>query len=150
MFHAKRSRPLKKPVHSRAVEVARASQTVRAREARKQFEVDLLCEPPKRPVANLRGFIEHPRLQVMRYESDDLILTSKYIDLNVLSVDPEKVIVNALFPELIKTLEKHGFTPIPIASPWVSAGSARTTPSAGPSRAAPTSEGKSLTLWLMT
>lgn len=48
------------------------------------------------------------------YEADDLILTTKYIDLNVLSVDEEKVIVNSLFPELIKTLEKHGFTPIPV------------------------------------
>jgi glycine amidinotransferase len=48
------------------------------------------------------------------YEEDDLILTSKYIDLNVLSIDEERVIVNALFPDLIKTLEKHGFTPIPV------------------------------------
>lgn len=48
------------------------------------------------------------------YEDDDLILTTKYIDLNVLSVDEDKIIVNSLFPELIKTLEKHGFTPIPV------------------------------------
>ncbi len=48
------------------------------------------------------------------YEEDDLILTTKYIDLNVLSVDEDKIIVNSLFPELIKTLEKHGFTPIPV------------------------------------
>lgn len=48
------------------------------------------------------------------YEEDDLILTSKYIDLNVLSVDEETVIVNALFPELIKTLEKHGFNAVPV------------------------------------
>ena len=43
-----------------------------------------------------------------------IILTTKYIDLNVLSVDEDKIIVNSLFPELIKTLEKHGFTPIPV------------------------------------
>ncbi len=49
-----------------------------------------------------------------KYEDDELILTTKYIDLNVLSVDEEKVIVNSLFPELIETLEKHGFTPIPV------------------------------------
>ncbi|MHC5599863.1 MAG: glycine amidinotransferase [Nostoc sp.] len=49
-----------------------------------------------------------------QYESNDLILTTKYIDLNVLSVDEDKVIVNSLFPELIKTLEKNGFTPIPV------------------------------------
>jgi glycine amidinotransferase len=48
------------------------------------------------------------------YEDDDLILTSKYIDLNVLSIDEDKIIVNSLFPELIKTLEKHGFTPITV------------------------------------
>lgn len=48
------------------------------------------------------------------YEEDDLILTSKFIDLNVLSVDEEKVIVNSDFPELIRLLEKHGFTPIPV------------------------------------
>ncbi len=48
------------------------------------------------------------------YEEDDLILTSKYIDLNVLSVDENTVIVNALFPELIRTLEKHGFTAVPV------------------------------------
>ncbi|AOY81163.1 glycine amidinotransferase [Moorena producens JHB] len=48
------------------------------------------------------------------YEDDDLILTSKYIDLNVLSIDQEKVIVNSLNPNFIKTLEQHGFTPIPV------------------------------------
>jgi glycine amidinotransferase len=48
------------------------------------------------------------------YEADDLILTSKYIDLNVLSIDEERVVVNALFPELARTLEQHGFTPIPV------------------------------------
>ena len=48
------------------------------------------------------------------YENDDLILTSKFIDLNVLSVDEKTVIVNSLFPELIKTLEKHGFTTVPV------------------------------------
>lgn len=48
------------------------------------------------------------------YESDELLLTSKYIDLNVLSVDENKIIVNSLFPELMRTLERHGFTPIPV------------------------------------
>ena len=49
-----------------------------------------------------------------QYEEDDLILTTKYIDLNVLSIDEETVIVNSLFPELIKTLEQHKFTVIPV------------------------------------
>jgi len=48
------------------------------------------------------------------YEDDDLVLTSRYIDLNVLSIDEERVIVNSLNPELIRTLEKEGFTPIPV------------------------------------
>lgn len=48
------------------------------------------------------------------YEDDDLILTTKYIDLNVLSIDENTIIVNSLFPELIKTLEQHGFTAIPV------------------------------------
>jgi glycine amidinotransferase len=48
------------------------------------------------------------------YTDDELLLTSKYIDLNVLSIDTERVLVNAWFPELIKTLEQHKFTPIPV------------------------------------
>lgn len=48
------------------------------------------------------------------YEEDDLILTSKFIDLNVLSIDENTVIANSLFPELIKTLESHGFTVVPV------------------------------------
>lgn len=48
------------------------------------------------------------------YEDDELILTSRYIDLNVLSIDEDKVVCNALFPELMRTLERHGFTPIPV------------------------------------
>ena len=48
------------------------------------------------------------------YEEDDLILTTKFIDLNVLSIDENTVIANSLFPELIKTLESHGFTVVPV------------------------------------
>lgn len=49
-----------------------------------------------------------------RYEDDDLILTSPYIDLNVLSVDPETVLVNEACPELMRTLEQRGFTVVPV------------------------------------
>ncbi len=49
-----------------------------------------------------------------QYEDDDLILTSKYIDLNVLSVDEETVLVNAACPELIRTLERARFTVVPV------------------------------------
>jgi glycine amidinotransferase len=49
-----------------------------------------------------------------RYDDDDLILTSKYIDLNVLSVSPDTVLVNSACPDLARTLEKHGFTVVPV------------------------------------
>jgi glycine amidinotransferase len=48
------------------------------------------------------------------YPSDQLYLTSKYIDLNVLSIDGEHIIVNSLCPELINFLEQNGFTPVPV------------------------------------
>lgn len=48
------------------------------------------------------------------YEMGDLLLTSKYIDLNLLSINENTVVVNSLFPELVKTLEKKGFTVIPV------------------------------------
>jgi glycine amidinotransferase len=48
------------------------------------------------------------------YDDDDLVLTSRYIDLNVLSLAPDTVMVNAACPELIRTLEKHGFTVVPV------------------------------------
>ncbi|WP_026617292.1 glycine amidinotransferase [Ensifer aridi] len=48
------------------------------------------------------------------YESDDLILTSLYIDMNVLSVSPEMVIANEASPELIRLLERHKFTVVPV------------------------------------
>jgi glycine amidinotransferase len=48
------------------------------------------------------------------YEEDDIVITSKYIDMNVLSVDENTVIANTLFPELIKELERHGFTVVPV------------------------------------
>lgn len=48
------------------------------------------------------------------YEDDDLVLTSLYIDLNVLSVDPDTVLVNEACPELMRTLEQHRFTVVPV------------------------------------
>lgn len=48
------------------------------------------------------------------YEDDELVLTSPYIDLNVLSIDENTVVVNSLFPELMRTLERHGFNTIPV------------------------------------
>lgn len=49
-----------------------------------------------------------------RYEDDDLVLTSPFIDLNVLSVDAGTVLVNEACPELVRTLEAHRFTVVPV------------------------------------
>ena len=48
------------------------------------------------------------------YGDDDLIISSPYIDMNLLSVDENTVVVNSLFPELISEMELHGFTVIPV------------------------------------
>jgi glycine amidinotransferase len=48
------------------------------------------------------------------YEDDDLIISSPYIDMNVLSLDENTVVANALFPELISELERHRITVIPV------------------------------------
>jgi glycine amidinotransferase len=63
---------------------------------------DLIVAPP--PQAN----------NFPRYDDDDLVLTSPYIDLNVLSVSPDTVLVNDACPELMRTLERHGFTVVPV------------------------------------
>ena len=41
-------------------------------------------------------------------------IASRYIDINVLSVDEDTVIVNSHYPELIDLLEQHGFTVAPV------------------------------------
>lgn len=48
------------------------------------------------------------------YEEDDLLLASPYIDLNVLSAGPDTVLANAANTELIRTLERHRFTVVPV------------------------------------
>ncbi|WP_406359551.1 glycine amidinotransferase [Streptomyces sp. NBC_00715] len=48
------------------------------------------------------------------YDDTDLLLTSPYIDINVLSLDEDRVLVNADCSGLIKTLEAEGFTAIPV------------------------------------
>lgn len=49
-----------------------------------------------------------------QYDESDLVLTSPYIDLNVLSVNPDTVLVNEACPELMRTLEQHKFTVVPV------------------------------------
>lgn len=41
-------------------------------------------------------------------------IASRYIDINVLSVDEDTVVVNSLYPELIECLEGYGFTVVPV------------------------------------
>lgn len=48
------------------------------------------------------------------YDDGDLVLTSPYIDLNVLSLGPDTVLVNQDSRDLIRTLEKEKFTVIPV------------------------------------
>ncbi|WP_418152709.1 glycine amidinotransferase [Actinoalloteichus caeruleus] len=48
------------------------------------------------------------------YDNEDLVLTSPYIDLNVLSVDPETVLVNEACTGLLKALDTEGFTTIAV------------------------------------
>ena len=48
------------------------------------------------------------------YSHANLAISSKYIDLNVLSVDQDTVIVNSLYPELVRKLETEGFTVVPV------------------------------------
>lgn len=48
------------------------------------------------------------------YDTGDLILTSPYIDLNVLSLDPGTVLVNQDCTGLAKLLEAEGFTVVPV------------------------------------
>lgn len=79
---------------------------------RSEAVVDMLPKPLRNwdviipPAPKTYGFPE--------YEDDDLILTSPFIDLNVLSVSPDMVVVNEACPELIRTLERHGFTVVPV------------------------------------
>lgn len=49
-----------------------------------------------------------------QYESDSLIVTSKYIDTNILSIDENKVVANSLNVELIQLLENNGVEVIPV------------------------------------
>jgi glycine amidinotransferase len=48
------------------------------------------------------------------YDNNDLVLTSPYIDLNVLSIDTEQVLVNEQCTGLRKLLDAEGFTTIPV------------------------------------
>ena len=48
------------------------------------------------------------------YEHENISLASIAIDINVLSIDEDKVVVNKAAKGVIKLLERHGFTPVPV------------------------------------
>lgn len=48
------------------------------------------------------------------YEHENMALASIGVDINVLSLDEERVIVNRAAKGVIRLLERHGFTPIPV------------------------------------
>lgn len=48
------------------------------------------------------------------YRSSGLNIASKFIDMNVLSLDENTVVVNAMYPELVSTLERRGFDVLPV------------------------------------
>ena len=72
MLDAERTRAIQKPVHCRAVERPRASETIRASESSEQLQVYLLRETTEGAIADVGRFVEHARLQVLRDEADDL------------------------------------------------------------------------------
>lgn len=61
-----------------------------------------------------RIYAPMPQAQNFPVYDDDLIVSSPYIDMNVLSIDEKTVVANSLFPELIAELERHGFTVVPV------------------------------------
>jgi len=53
-------------------------------------------------------------LSAAGYEYEDISLASIAIDINVLSLDEERVIVNKAATKLIRLLDQHGFQPVPV------------------------------------
>lgn len=48
------------------------------------------------------------------YSGFNLSISSKFIDMNILSLDADIVVVNSLYPELVHLLERNKFTVIPV------------------------------------
>ena len=48
------------------------------------------------------------------YSGTNINISSKFIDMNILSVDEKTVVVNKLYPELCDYLEKKGFDVVPV------------------------------------
>ena len=48
------------------------------------------------------------------YPSNEVLLASEHISVNLLSIDEQRVLVHDSSSGLIRSLERHGFTPIPL------------------------------------
>src|SRR5207237_7327182 len=75
MFHAKRACAIEKPIHRGAVEASGfTAQTIGLRQPRQELQIDLVREPPERPVSDLIAHFE-PRtgFQVLRDQPSDLL-----------------------------------------------------------------------------
>lgn len=52
--------------------------------------------------------------QFPSYKSNNLSISSKFIDMNVFSINENTVVVNSFYPEMIKMLEWRGFNVVPV------------------------------------
>ena len=78
-------------------------------------EGTLLVNPRKFKPDELPYFLKKwKRIVAPEPEHQDTLLASKYIDMNVLSLDPQKVMVSSSYTSLIRVLEKNGFIPVPV------------------------------------
>lgn len=76
---------------------------------------DVLDHVP--PPFNTWDFIVAPEArtdQFPSYEALNFAISSKFIDMNVLSISEDTVIVNALYPDLVQVLERRGLTVVPV------------------------------------
>jgi glycine amidinotransferase len=75
----------------------------------------LLVNPRKFKEEHLPDFLKKwDRIVAPEPEHQQTLLASKYIDMNVLSIDPQKVMVSSNYTPLIRLLEQNGFTPVPV------------------------------------
>lgn len=75
----------------------------------------LLVNPRKFKEEHLPSFLKKwDRIFAPEPEDQQTLLASKYIDMNVLSLSPKKVMVSNNYIPLIRLLEQNGFTPIPV------------------------------------
>src|SRR4029453_2802635 len=88
MLDAKRARSLEKPVHRRAIELARVSaEAVRFRQPCEKLEINLLRQAAERPVPNFVAYlVPGSRLQMMGDEAEHL--SPHVVAVDRMHVDP--------------------------------------------------------------